>query len=140
MRVFIDTNILLDVLMESRENNLDSALIFQVADAGHIAAVISTQSVLDAYYVSVEVAKTSLEDFKAALNEILSVAEVVPMDEQAIRAAMGSSNDDFEDAAQIACADAAGCDCIISSDKKMKRNSYLKVYTPNEFCNRLFII
>lgn len=138
MKAFLDTNIILDILMESRESHVDSASILQVADAGHIATVISTQSILDAYYVSVDVAKTSPDDFKAALNEILSVTKVDAIDEQAIRAAIRSRNNDLEDAAQIACADAAGCDCIISSDKKMRRDSHIKVYTPAEFCDMLF--
>lgn len=138
MKVYLDTNVLLDVLMASRENNLDSATILKVAKAGYCEAVISTQSILDSYYVSVEGSKTPLGIFKDSLNEILSVVETIAIEEKDIRAAVISTNEDFEDACQIECATAAGCDCIISSDKKMKRDSALKVYTPMEFCNKVF--
>jgi predicted nucleic acid-binding protein len=138
MKAYLDTNVLLDVLMESRENNLDSATILKVAKAGYFEAVISTQSILDSYYVSVEGSKTPLGIFKDSLNEILSVVETIAIEERDIRAAVISTNEDFEDACQIECATVAGCDCIISSDKKMKRDSALKVYTPTEFCNKIF--
>jgi len=138
MKVFLDTNIVLDVLNESRDNNVDSASILQVADAGYLEAVISTQSILDSYYVSVDVTKTPLDVFKAALNEILKVVEVVSIDKNDIRSALHGSNQDFEDASQISCADSAGCDCIISSDRKMKRDSPITVYTPGEFCSMIF--
>lgn len=138
MRVYLDTNILVDVLQESRENNMDSTTILQVAKAGYISAVISTQSILDTCYVSVDVSKTPLNEFKAALNEILAVAEVVSISERDVRSAILSSNEDFEDASQIECAVSSGCDCIISSDRKMKKDSTMKVYTPSEFCNMLF--
>lgn len=138
MKVFLDTNVLLDILSESRDNNIDSTSILRVANAGYLEAVISTQSILDAYYVAVDVAKTPLETFKGALREILAVVDVVSIDANDIRTAIDGSNEDFEDASQIACADAAGCDFIISSDKKMKRDSSVTVYTPGEFCGMIF--
>ena len=107
MKVYLDTNVLLDVLMESRENNLDSATILKVAKAGYCEAVISTQSILDSYYVSVEGSKTPLGIFKDSLNVILSVVETIAIQERDIRAAVISTNEDFEDACQIECATVA---------------------------------
>ena len=138
MKAFLDTNVILDVLMESRESNLDSSAILKVAKAGYLDAVISTQSILDSYYVAVDIGRAPLKEFKAALREIMEVTEVKHIGEIEIEAAMVSGNKDFEDAAQIACAVSSGCDCVISSDRKMKRDGSLKVYTPTEFCNRIF--
>ena len=138
MKVFLDTNILLDIMMDSRENHIDSTSVLRVADAGYLQAVITTQSILDANYVLVNVAKTPLEDFITSLNEIMSVAKVESIDEPNIEEAIKSPNLDFEDAAQIACSVSCGCDCIISSDIRMKRDSTLTVYTPKEFCDMIF--
>lgn len=138
MKVLLDTNVLLDIMMDSRENHIDSTSVLRVADAGHLQAVITTQSIIDAHYVLVSAAKTPLPDFKTSLNEIISVAKVVPISESDIQEAIKSPNSDFEDAAQIACAVSSGCDCIISSDVKMKRDSQVTVYTPKEFCNQIF--
>ena len=138
MKAFLDTNVLLDILMESRENNVDSATILNVAEHGYICAVVSTQSILDSYYVFTRAEKQPLESFKTSLKDILSVVSVASIDENNLKAAISSSNEDFEDASQIDCALAAGCDCIISSDRKMKRDSTLIVYTPKEFCDKVF--
>lgn len=138
MKVFLDTNVLLDIMTETRDNYIDSTSILRVADAGYIEAVISTQSILDAYYVAVDMAKTPLEVFKSSLNEILAAVDVVSIDRTNINAAIDSSNEDFEDAAQVACAEVAGCDFIISSDRKMKRDSSITVYTPGELCSIIF--
>lgn len=138
MKVFLDTNVLLDIMTETRNNYIDSTSILRVADAGYIEAVISTQSILDAYYVAVDIAKTPLEVFKSSLNEILAAVDVVSIDRTNINAAIDSSNEDFEDAAQVACAEVAGCDFIISSDRKMKRDSSITVYTPGELCSIIF--
>ena len=138
MKVFLDTNVLLDIMTETRNNYIDSTFILRVADAGYIEAVISTQSILDAYYVAVDMAKTPLEVFKSSLNEILAAVDVVSIDRTNINAAIDSSNEDFEDAAQVACAEVAGCDYIISSDRKMKRDSSITVYTPGELCSIIF--
>lgn len=125
-------------MMDSRENHIDSTSVLRVADAGYLQAVITTQSILDANYVLVNVAKTPLGDFITSLNEIMSVAKVESIDEPNIQEAIKSPNLDFEDAVQIACAVSCGCDCIISSDIRMKRGSTLTVYTPKEFCDMIF--
>ena len=138
MKVFLDTNVLLDIMTETRNNYIDSTSILRVADAGYIEAVISTESIQDAYYVAVDMAKTPLEVFKSSLNEILAAVDVVSIDRTNINAAIDSSNEDFEDAAQVACAEVAGCDFIISSDRKMKRDSSITVYTPGELCSIIF--
>jgi predicted nucleic acid-binding protein len=138
MKVFLDTNVLLDILMVTRENNVDSTSILRIANAGYIQAVVTSQSIIDAYYVLVNVAKTPKADFMAALSEVLTVAKVEAISESDIRTAMSCDNNDFEDASQLSCASAAGCDYVVSSDKKMKRDSSLSVYTPKEFCDMVF--
>ena len=125
--------------MESRDNNIDSTSIIRVADAGYVEAVITTQSIIDAHYVIVNITKTPKQEFLTALAEIMSSVKVASISEENIRSAMAGSISDFDDASQIACAEALGCDCIISSDKKMKRDSNITVYTPTEFCNMVFL-
>lgn len=138
MRAYLDTNILLDVMKESRENHVDSAAILKLAKQGYIDAVISSQSILDAYYIYSIAEKRPLEEFKSFLKRLLSVATVATITKNNLQAAISSSNTDFEDASQIDCASVSACDFIISSDKRMKRDSTLTVYTPKEFCDRVF--
>lgn len=138
MKAFLDTNVLLDILMDSRINHYDSSTILRVAEKGVIQAVMSTQSIVDASYVFSQKEKLSLDSFKSAIRFILSIVTVASIDENDIKAALRSSIGDFEDSAQISCAMNAGCDVIISSDRKWKGYTVANVYSPKEFCDLLF--
>ena len=138
MRVYLDTNILLDILMESRVSHTDSSTILRMAEKDCIEAILSTQSIIDAAYVFYAQGKAPLVLFKDAVKLILSHVNVTQINENDIKSAIRSSNKDFEDAAQIACALSAGCDAIISSDKKMKGASSIPVFSAREFCSLVF--
>ena len=138
MKLFLDTNVLLDILMESRANHFDSATILRMAEKGAVQIVISTQSIIDAAYVFTQKEKTSLELFKKAVRFILSIATIASISENDIKAALRSDINDFEDAAQLSCAVDSECDFLISSCRKWKGYTPLPVYTPKEFCDLVF--
>ena len=138
MKLFLDTNVLLDVMCENRENHVDSAAILKLAKDGYEEVIVSSQSILDTYYLFSVSQKRPLEEFKVFLGTLLSTVTLASIGEENLKEAIRSSNRDFEDAAQIACAVSCGCDCIISSDVKMKRDSQVRVYTPKEFCDQIF--
>ena len=138
MRAYLDTNVIVDVLKDSRESHLDSATILKLARQGYIEAVVSTQTVLDAYYLFSVAGEYPLEEFKLFLSTLLSAVSVTSISENNLKAAIRSANRDFGDASQIDCASTGGCDCIISSDRKMKRDSPVPVHTPAEFCGMIF--
>lgn len=138
MKAYLDTNVLLDILMNSREQHMDSATILRVAEKGAIQAFLSTQSIIDAAYVFSQKEKIPVGQFKNAIRTLLGIVNVTSISENNIKAAIRSSFSDFEDAAQLDCAADTECDVIISSDKKWKDNTGIPVYTPKEFCNLLF--
>ena len=138
MKVFLDTNVLLDVLMESREHHVDSATILRVAEKGVVQAVLSAQSIIDAAYVFSQKEELPIGRFKNAIKLILGIITVTSISENSIKIAIRSDIADFEDAAQIGCAGEAECDVIISSDKKWKQYTDIPIYTPKEFCEFIF--
>ena len=138
MKLFLDTNVLLDILMESRQNHLESATILRMGEKGAAQIFISTQSIIDAAYVFTQKEKTSIEQFKKAIRFILTIATITAIDENNVKAALRSEIGDFEDAAQIDCATEAECGFLISSDRKWKGYTALPVFTPKEFCDCVF--
>lgn len=140
MKVFLDTNVLLDILIESRPNHLDSTMILRAAEKGAITALLSTQSIIDASYVYTQAGKKPLDRFLAAIELIIGIVEVVPISENDIKAAVRSPFfDDFEDSAQLACSETSGCDVIVTSDRKFRYYSFAPVYTPKGFCDEIFV-
>lgn len=139
MKLFLDTNVLLDVLMENRPNHMDSATILRIVEKGVATAVITTQSIIDASYVYSQREKQSLKQFIKAIDSIMDIVEVEAIMGKNITAAMRMPFNDFEDAAQIACSEMAGCDIIITSDHKFREYTFAPVYTPKSFCKEVFV-
>ncbi|MBQ8462446.1 MAG: PIN domain-containing protein [Bacteroidales bacterium] len=137
MKVFLDTNVLLDILMESRPRHYDSVTILKMAEKGAIDAYMSSQSIIDASYVFSQNGKMPVSVFKNALRRILSIVRIVPITGDNIKAAILSQNEDFEDAAQLDCSLDIGSDAIVSADKKMAEFSF-PVYPPTVFCDFMF--
>lgn len=138
MKLFLDTNVLLDLLLESRPNHLASATILSIVKRGAATAVLTTQSIIDASYVYSQREKLSPDRFIEAIEEIMEMVEIESISEKNIKSAMDSPFSDFEDAAQIACSEMAGCDIIITSDHKFREYSFAPVYTPKSFCEEVF--
>ena len=139
MKLFLDTNVLLDILMDFRPNHDDAAAILKIVKSGVATAVLTTQSIIDASYVYSQREKQSLIQFINAIDEIMDIVEVEAITEKNITAAMRMPFNDFEDAAQIACSEMAGCDTIITSDHKFKEYTFAPVYTPKSFCKEVFV-
>ena len=138
MIIFLDTNVLLDVFMNSRPCHKDSSFIIDMAEKGDVDAVVSTQSIIDAAYVYLQKSTLPLTQFELSVWELLSRVKATSVSEENIKSALLSHMEDFEDSAQIDCALDAKCDAIISSDKKMKDNGRIAIYSPSEFLSKVF--
>lgn len=138
MRIYLDTNVLIDILSEQRPNHDYAVTLLQVIRKSPLTACLSTQSVIDASYVFTQSGKAPLEAFKTAISVVSSIIDIVSIGKDDIAAADNSSIRDYEDAAQISCALNNRCDAIISSDRKFKGYTQLPTYSPQEFYTLLF--
>jgi predicted nucleic acid-binding protein len=135
-KVFIDTNIFLDILLERKPfYELSQEIILQTARKD-ITTYISGSSVTDLYYIC---KKGGIEDGKILnyLKELMGTVEVLNIDKAAINDAISSGMKDFEDAVQIMACKKEGIDLIITRNKKDFTNDWIKVQTPNEFLSSL---
>ena len=77
MKVFLDTNVLLDMLISSRADHLCSLRLLKLIRDRKISGVLTTQSIIDAAYVQTQRRKVTAQDFKTAMKLICSLVEVV---------------------------------------------------------------
>lgn len=139
MKLFLDTNVLLDVLIPGREYNWFSSALMQVFKSGSIKACISTQSIIDASYVFSRCRKDEgLSSFKTMVDKLLSFIEIVSITDDDLREAGKSSVPDYEDACQLAAAMRIGCDGIVTSDGKFHNYTRLQVCTPQVLFDLIF--
>lgn len=138
MKVFVDTNVLIDFLKPSRDGHALALDCFHVLLDGKVDAAISTQSMLDAAYVCSKEKDFDGSHFRETVEMLTSRTNVNAIDFFNIRTALRDPNPDIEDSAQIAFAYENVCDYIITNDAKLLSRPLpepLKAMTPEEFIN-----
>lgn len=136
VKVFLDTNVLIDVLSSKKRLSSDySGRIFQELRNNRIEGIITIQSIVDAAYVFRH-DNDSLDLFMDRILQIRNYVNLEPLDYSDLQDALLSDPSDFEDELQCYHADGAGCDFFITSDRKL-RNRHTKTgmrfCTPEEF-------
>ena len=107
MRVLVDTNIILDFLLEREPFLHDAEALFQKIAAGQIIGYATATTLTDVFYI----ARRHTQSIKRARQVIaitLSVMEICPVDRSVLELALASTTSDFEDAVQIACTSIQG--------------------------------
>ena len=130
-RLFIDTNIILDLLGRRAPFYDSIAKLATIADAGKVTLVASPLSFATAHYIlakydTAEVAKAKLRKFKI-------ICEVSSFDESIIEKGLNSSFRDFEDGLQYFSGIQAGCEIILTRNARVFKESLLPVMSVDEY-------
>jgi predicted nucleic acid-binding protein len=139
MRAFLDTNILIDFLEKDRPSSESSSIIWEAARMHRIEVFVTTQSILDMFYVVSDIHKDrqSACDFIYWMIHHINVEYVSAPD---LLKALASPDNDLEDNAQISYAEIKGCDVFITNDRKILKRTDLHpmlVMTPEQFVEKM---
>ncbi|MEH2380282.1 MAG: PIN domain-containing protein [Nostoc sp.] len=115
MKVLIDTNIVLDFLLQRSPFFQDAELLFQEIDSGRVVGYVTATTLTDIFYISRRHTR-SIEQARQAVSETLTAMVICAVNRAVLESAFGSGLADFEDAIQIACAIAEGLDAILTRD------------------------
>jgi predicted nucleic acid-binding protein len=135
MNVFVDTNILLDVILNRSPFAQHSKLILELGLKKKIRPFTSATAISTAHYI-IESNRDSKTAFEAVirLNELFEIVEV---NQNCINKSIACDPLDFEDATQYYCAKFANCEVIISRDKKGFKQFDIPCKSPKEFLDSL---
>ena len=130
-RLFLDTNIMLDLLGEREPFYVEAAKLATLAERGKLTMVVSPLSFTTVNYFiskfeSPQIAKEKLRKFKI-------ISETSAMSDQTIEKGLNSNFTDFEDALQYFCAVDSNCDVIITRNAKDFKKSLLPVMSADEY-------
>jgi len=132
MKVFFDTNVLIDVLANRRPFVSDSAALWTLSESRRITGLVSVLTFTNTFYIVRRL--TDLKTARRALTLIRDTFEPVACDGELINAAIGSKFADFEDAVQYLSAVRVGADCLVSRNvNHFPRTTSCPVLTPAEF-------
>ena len=132
MKVFVDTNVILDYISKRREYYDDARAIMETCRRGVNIGYIAAHSVTDVFYILRR--EYSDNERRTLLSLYLNLVEVVGIDKEKIISAIKRKDfHDFEDCLQDECAFACGVDYIITRNVKDFEQSRIKAITPAEF-------
>lgn len=137
MRVFLDTNILLDII-EGRQKFLQaSSNVFDLGVRGQIQMFATPLTFANCVYTARK--NVGYEQAVNGLKALKSYVKTAAMDDNQLVNALCSDMPDFEDMLQYEAAVAAKCDVIVTRDKKRHfPNNGLPVLSPEVFLNEFF--
>ncbi len=133
-RLFLDTNVILDLLAH-RDPHFDSiARLATLADQKKLVLVSSPLSFTTVDFIlnkyeSEESVRTKLRKFKI-------ICEVCEVNEETVEKGLNSSFKDFEDSVQYYSALQANCSVIITRNGKDFKHSNIPVMTAGEYLKR----
>ena len=134
MQIMVDTNVVLDVLLNRPAFVQNSATILRAASE-EIQEFITASAVTDIYYIARKELKDSLQT-KMLIRNLLQVVHVASVSEVDVWAALDSNWKDFEDSVQNAVAEHQRFDYIITRNPSDYKDSSLPILTPQEFANK----
>ena len=130
-KVFIDTDIILDVALAREPFFSSSKTILAMAENNIIIGNISSNCVANIYYIL----RKSGGDNKARkfILNIVKYITVIAIDHPNVLEALKSKFSDFEDALQHSSAVENRCEYIITRNIEDYKSSKIKVLLPEEF-------
>ncbi len=131
-RVFVDANIIIDLLCERYPWFPQVMRIFNMGDRGQIELYCSSLSLGTASYL-MEARKMSPQDIFEGIDLLCQICTPTVVDVSVVRAALDSDFTDFEDALQHFSAKTVDADCIVTRNKKDFVTSEIPVYELDEF-------
>ena len=131
MRVFLDTNVLLDVLADRKPFYAEASQIWSLAERAKIEAQVSVISFNNIYYVVRRAANRRAAD--RALKLMRNVFTAVALNAKVLSQAIDAGFSDFEDAIQFHSAVYAGAECMITRDADHFPSTAFPVLSPAQF-------
>jgi predicted nucleic acid-binding protein len=129
-QVLLDTNVVLDVLADREPFAEGAAAVMAAIEAGIVQGFVAAHTITTLHYLlSKHVGKAKA---RRVLTDLMQILNIVSVDEERLRQALGLNWADFEDAVQAACAEHVGATYLVTRDKKGFRRSAIEAIAPPE--------
>jgi predicted nucleic acid-binding protein len=135
MNLLIDTDVVLDLLLKRQPFFTDAVTLWQAADQGRFERYVAAITPINVFYIARKANGAAAAH--RVIDELLAVVRVAPVDAAILQAASSSGFADFEDAVQIAAAQAIGVDAIVTRNLADYAGAQLPTYAPADILRRL---
>lgn len=135
MRIMLDTNIIIDVLLEREPFVDDSYRVLKLCEEHQMDGFVSASSVTDIYYLVRKYSHSTELAYKA-IGKLLEIVKVCSVTNNDVLMAFQKKARDFEDCLVATCANSIRCDCIVTRNKKDFEEFDIPLLTPSELLQR----
>jgi PIN domain. len=132
-KVFVDTDIIYDLLAKRDPFYLAAARLFTLADEGNVQIFISALSLANIHYLLTK--KKSMEEARQILRKFNVLVNITPLNEKIIDLALNSEFTDFEDAIQYFSALQNDVEALLTRNLKDYKKAQIPVLTAQDFIN-----
>ena len=135
-KVFVDTNIIVDLIADRRPFSKFAIELFNRAENKKIRLYTSSHSIATIHYLLKKY--IGEKELREVLYNLLDFLTLIPIDADITKKGLRSKRKDFEDALQIICAYSIDkLDCIVTRNIKDFRESEIPVLPPDELYKKL---
>jgi len=135
MRVFLDTNIIIDLYSAREDFHQAAKVIFELAVRGEIDLVVSATTFVNAFFLLRK--EYTPEELYDSMANLASLCTISIVDSDKVREALRMRAKDFEDSVQWLSANSQNADVIVTRDKHFKGYEGT-IKTPDQFLDDFF--
>jgi predicted nucleic acid-binding protein len=130
-KIFVDSDIVLDLLTGRAPHHLSAAALFSLAEKGKVSIYVSSLTFANVHYVlsrqlNNEKARNILATFKTLVT-------VLPVDDIIVERALSSEFKDFEDALQYHTALENRLNILLTRNLKDYKKAQIQVFTAQQY-------
>ena len=129
MRILIDTNVILDVLLKRSPFYETAIEVLKLSARDDIQEFVSASAITDIYYIA-------YKNLRELLKKLLLIVSVAGVSEEEIQKALELEWNDFEDSVQYSVAALNEMDGIITRNVKDYSSAEMQVWEPAQFLEK----
>ena len=130
-KIFIDTDVILDIAFERKPFFYDSQKILSLVEKNYFIGFTSSLILANCYYIISS--NKSKNIAQKTISKLRSILTVLPFTDKEIGESLNSNMKDFEDGIQYFIAVNNGLDTIITRNIQDYKNVDINVFMPNDF-------
>jgi len=131
MKVLLDTNVILDVLLDREPFSTDAAFLMAKVEHSEIIGFACATTITTIHYLCTKI--LDREATSRHIQSLLSLFAIAPVNRLVLENAFASDFRDFEDAVLHEAAVHAGVQHIVTRNIKNFKNASIPVHEPGEF-------
>lgn len=131
MKALLDTNVVLDIVLERQPFVEQAIRLLEAAQHANIVLYLTATTITDLYYIARRAkGRTTALEF---ISDLMRFMEVAGVDKAVIKEALDSDMADFEDAVQTSAARKQAIRVIVTRNQPDFVNSALEIHNPESF-------